>query len=37
LDQYFKATLKKLGIDSKTVIKKMNDWSLIRIQMLNAN
>jgi len=37
LGLYFKATMKKLGIDSKIVIKKMNDWSLIRIQILNAN
>ena len=34
---YFKATMKKLGIDSKIVAKEMNDWSLIRIQILNAN
>ena len=37
LNQHFKATLKKLGVDSKTVIKKMNEWSLIRIQILYAN
>jgi len=34
---YFEATMEKLGIDSQIVAKKMNDWSLIRIQILNAN
>lgn len=36
LDQYFKKTLKSLGINSEIVVKKMNDWSLIRIQLSNA-
>jgi ribosomal protein L11 methyltransferase len=37
LDQYFKTTLKLLGIDSKTVVKKMNEWGLIKIQLNKTN
>ncbi|MDG0963877.1 MAG: 50S ribosomal protein L11 methyltransferase [Opitutales bacterium] len=37
LEKYFKLTLKMLGINSKTVVKKMNDWSLIRVHLINSN
>lgn len=34
---HFKAILQTLGIENKVVVKEMNDWSLVRIKLIDIN